>query len=465
MMPMVIKAQGEHFVFTTAWKAQAQFAGYYVAYEKGFYRKEGLDVEIQHPTLTSSALTRLKSQECDAAMFSLMSAMDFISQGFPLVNIFQDSMNSSNMLISRWDTDPLKMKGKKVAIFNSDPNYLTFIMDRREGMHYEWIPFTSGINLFLSGAVDATMVVSYNEYYQLIQAGFKMSDESVYRFSDHDYNIQETGVYVKRDYYLKHRSACQKFAKASRQGWEWAAKHPKEALDIVMKYVDHDHIDQIPDRERCFLFDCFPFAFFTEDIHQDHHEGSCRRNVNILRTHLRKQLKRLQQEFPIDPVENMPQHLYCSPDTVSPREETEKTDEEKGPHDPENMPERILQRNMEKRTQLSIQWVKNLSRHHDDHIEPTPDQKCPCGAMPEPGRRPDPERRETGDGKFSCTLSEPGPEEFSDPLCPFPDGNRIKKIIAEPVPERHMPSAPEIFYRNSKIRLVKVLFQRYAENM
>ena len=88
MMPAAMKAQGEHFVFTTAWKAQAQFAGYYVAYERGFYRKEGLDVEIQHPTLTSSALTRLKSQECDAAMFSLMSAMDFISQGFPLVNIF-----------------------------------------------------------------------------------------------------------------------------------------------------------------------------------------------------------------------------------------------------------------------------------------------------------------------------------------------------------------------------------------
>jgi NitT/TauT family transport system substrate-binding protein len=161
MMPAAMKAQGEHFVFTTAWKAQAQFAGYYVAYERGFYQKEGLDVEIHHPTLTCSALTRLKSQECDASMFSLMSAMDFISQGFPLVNIFQDSMNNSNMLISRWDTDPLKMKGKKVAIFNPDPNYLTYIMDHREGMHYEWIPFTSGINLFLSGAVDATMVVSY----------------------------------------------------------------------------------------------------------------------------------------------------------------------------------------------------------------------------------------------------------------------------------------------------------------
>ncbi len=103
---IIARAQHERFVFTTAWMAQAQFAGYYVAYERGFYKEAGLDVDIQHPTLTSSALTRLKSQQCHAAMFSLLSAMDFISQGFPLVNIFQESMNSSNMLISRWDTDP-----------------------------------------------------------------------------------------------------------------------------------------------------------------------------------------------------------------------------------------------------------------------------------------------------------------------------------------------------------------------
>lgn len=234
---LTVSAQTDKFVFTTAWIAQAQFAGYYVAYEKGFYKEIGLNVEIQHPTLTSSALHRLKTSASHAEMFSLMSAMVFIAQGFQLVNIFQDSMNSSNMLISRWDTNPLKMKGKKVAIFNSDPNYLTYIMDKKENMHYEWVRFTSGINLFLSGAVDATMVVSYNEYYQLLQSGFKLSDESIYRFSDHDYNIQETGVYVKRDYFMTHKTECRKFAQASQNGWEWAAKHPEEALDIVMKYV------------------------------------------------------------------------------------------------------------------------------------------------------------------------------------------------------------------------------------
>jgi len=171
-----VAVRAQRFVFTTAWTAQAQFAGYYVAKEKGFYQREGLDVIIQHPSLNSSAFNRLQTHETDAAMFSMMSAMDFISQGIPLVNIFQDSMNSSNILVSRWNTNPLKLKGKRVAIFNSDPNYQTFIMSRKEGMNYEWVPFTSHINLFLSGAVDATMVVSYNEYFQLLQAGFKLSE-------------------------------------------------------------------------------------------------------------------------------------------------------------------------------------------------------------------------------------------------------------------------------------------------
>lgn len=235
LTPVQLKA--EKFVFTTIWTAQAEFAGYYAAYEKGFYKEAGLDVVIQHPSLTSSAFNRLKSYSCDAAMLSMMSAMDFISQGIPLVNIFQESMNSSRILVSRWDTNPLNMKGKKVAIFNSNPNYEAIIMSQKEGMDYEWVRFTSNINLFLSGAVDATMVVSYNEYNLLLQAGFKMSEDCLYRFCDHDYNIQESGVYVMRDYFLKHPTTCRKFAEATKRGWEWVAQHPDEALEIVMKYV------------------------------------------------------------------------------------------------------------------------------------------------------------------------------------------------------------------------------------
>jgi NitT/TauT family transport system substrate-binding protein len=64
----------------------------------------------------------------------------------------------------------------------------------------------------------------------------------VYRFSDHGYNIQDDGIYVTREYYDNHRNQAKRFAQASRKGWEWAAEHPDEALDIVMKYVDREHI-------------------------------------------------------------------------------------------------------------------------------------------------------------------------------------------------------------------------------
>jgi len=263
------QAWAEKFVFTTVWTAQAEFAGYYVAKEKGFYKEVGLDVVIQHPTLTSSAFHRLQTDQCDAAMFSLVSAIDFISQGIPLVNIFQDSMNSSNILVSRWCMPPLQMKGKKVGIFHSDPSYMLVIMNKMQQMNYQMVPFSSGINVFLSGAVDATMVVSYNEYIELLQAGFNMPEEYLYRFSDHDYNIQEQGVYVKRPYFETHREAVSKFAVASQRGWEWAAHHIDEAVDIVMKYVKENKVATNRVKQKLMLKECLRLQIDRESKHRE----------------------------------------------------------------------------------------------------------------------------------------------------------------------------------------------------
>jgi NitT/TauT family transport system substrate-binding protein len=69
-----------------------------------------------------------------------------------------------------------------------------------------------------------------------------MPKEYIYRFSEHGYNIQENGVYVKRSYFMAHKQEVEKFAAASRKGWEWTAAHPDEALDIVMKYVKEQKV-------------------------------------------------------------------------------------------------------------------------------------------------------------------------------------------------------------------------------
>ena len=238
----IAAAQDGTIVFTPQWTAQAQFAGYYVAEAKGFYREAGLTVKIEHPSATMSAMTRLKKNQCQATTLQLCQAMEMIEEGMPLVNILQTSMNNAMVIVSARGQDPLTQKGAKVGIWSVGFGQLAICMSIKDHLNYKWVRFAQNVNLFLSGALDATLAMSYNEYYQLIQAGLEITDQNVYRFCDHGYNVQEDGVYMTREFYTEHRDQATKFAQASQKGWEWTAQHPEEALDIVMKYVDRDHI-------------------------------------------------------------------------------------------------------------------------------------------------------------------------------------------------------------------------------
>lgn len=236
-----LRAQ-EKLVFTPQWTAQAQFAGYYVAQEMGFYYKAGLDVEIVHPSVTQTAISRIRSNDSQATTLQLSQAMEIINDGIPLVNILQTSMNNAMVIVSRRGMDPLKQYGAKVGIWNAGFGQLAICMSLKENLNYRWIPFANSVNLFISGAIDATLAMSYNEYYQLVQTGIELEKEHVYRFRDHGYNIQEDGVYMTREYYEQHKDQAEKFAEASRQGWEWAIQNPEATLDIVMDYVQREHI-------------------------------------------------------------------------------------------------------------------------------------------------------------------------------------------------------------------------------
>ena len=232
----------ERMVFTPQWTAQAQFAGYYVAQEMGFYKDAGIEVDIVHPSSTLSAMNRIRRNESQATTLQLCQAMEIVDGGIPLVNILQTSMNNAMVIVSRRDVDPLSQKGARVGIWSVGFGQLAICMSLKDGLNYDWIRFASNVNLFIKGALDATLAMSYNEYYQIVQAGYELSEKNVYRFCNHGYNVQEDGVYMTRDYYETHKEQARKFAEASRRGWEWAAEHPEETLDIVMEYVRENHI-------------------------------------------------------------------------------------------------------------------------------------------------------------------------------------------------------------------------------
>ncbi len=235
-------AQKETIIFTPQWTAQAQFAGYYVAQEKGFYKEAGIDVKIVHPSVTQSAVNRMLNNESQATTLQLCQAMELVDLGEELVNILQTSMNNAMVIVSARNKNPMTQKGQRVGIWSAGFGQIAICMSIKEKLDYDWVRFATNINLFVAGALDATLAMSYNEYYQLVQTGMKLSDKNVYRFCDHGYNIQEDGVYMTRSYYEKHRKQAKAFANASKKGWLWAVDHPEETLEIVMKYAKTDRI-------------------------------------------------------------------------------------------------------------------------------------------------------------------------------------------------------------------------------
>lgn len=232
----------QKYVFTPQWSPQAQFAGYYVAQELGFYKDAGIDLEIVHPNSTESALSRIRQNQSHFTTIQLCQAMEIIDSGMPLVNILQTSMNNALVIVSRNGQNPAQQKGIRVGTWSVGFDQIALAMSLKEDLNYQWIRFANSINLFLAGAIDATLAMSYNEYYLLKQSGVEVTEENTYRFCDHNYNVQEDGVYMKPDFYEKNKEVAHRFAEASKRGWIYCAEHPDEALEIVMKYVTMYHV-------------------------------------------------------------------------------------------------------------------------------------------------------------------------------------------------------------------------------
>ena len=156
-------AQDETMVFTPQWTAQAQFAGYYVAEAKGFYREAGVKVRIEHPSATQPAMSRLRKNECQATTLQLCQALEIVDDGIPLINILQTSMNNAMVIVSARDKDPLTQKGARVGIWSVGFGQLAICMSIKDHLNYEWVRFAQNVNLFVAGALDATLAMSYNE--------------------------------------------------------------------------------------------------------------------------------------------------------------------------------------------------------------------------------------------------------------------------------------------------------------
>jgi len=227
-------------VFMPAWQPQAQFAGYYIALENGFYEEAGLDVEIEHVGVNSSRppVDRIADGEVDIILSNPIQALIARNKGIKLKNVLQVNQTTGMMIVSHTPINgPKSLEGLSIGRWKTGFNEICDIACRANDIEVNWVPFLGGINIFLAKAVDATVVMSYAEYFDLVEALGEIPAENTLRFSDWGYDIPEDGVYVTEEYLASHPETVKKFCEATKKGWDWCFEHREEAVDIIMKYV------------------------------------------------------------------------------------------------------------------------------------------------------------------------------------------------------------------------------------
>ena len=238
----VVAVYAQQITFTPQWTPQSQFAGYYAALENGYYEEAGIDVDIMHPAKSYSSINMLLDGSADIITSELIQAMDAVDEDIKLVNLLQTTQHSTLVLLAREENlrSIMQLRGGRIGTWKIGFNEIPQMLDNHQNLDIEWIKFINPLNLYISGAIDATLVKSYNEQILFSMSG--ITPGSVLKFSDMGFDFPEDGLYVTEDFYKRNTELCQKFAQASRKGWEWVRNNREAAIGIVMKYVKAENV-------------------------------------------------------------------------------------------------------------------------------------------------------------------------------------------------------------------------------
>ncbi|MFY9894100.1 MAG: ABC transporter substrate-binding protein [Xanthobacteraceae bacterium] len=228
------------------WVTQAQFAGYYVAKAKGIYKDADLDVTINAGGPDVAPPQVIAGGGADVVIDWMPSALASREKGVPLVNISQTFKKSGLELTCRKDTGiktPADFKGKTLGVWFGGNEYPFLAWMAKLGLKTDGSPggvkvIKQGFNVdpLLQKQADCISTMTYNEYWQVIDAGYKPDQLVVFKYSDEGVATLEDGLYVMEPK-LKDPAFVAKMAKfvsASEKGWDWARKNDKEAAKIVI---------------------------------------------------------------------------------------------------------------------------------------------------------------------------------------------------------------------------------------
>ena len=228
------------------WVTQAQFAGYYVAQDKGFYDEEDLNVTIKPGGPDIAPTQVLAGGGADVAVEWMPAALAAREKGLPMVNIAQPFKSSGMMLTCRKDagietTDDFKGKTLGVWFFGNEFPFLSWMSKLElptEGGEDGVTVLKQGFNVdpLLQNQAACVSTMTYNEYWQVIDAGLTPDDLNVFKYEEQGVATLEDVLYALEENLADpaFEDKMVRFVRASMKGWKYAEENPDEAAEIVL---------------------------------------------------------------------------------------------------------------------------------------------------------------------------------------------------------------------------------------
>ncbi len=229
------------------WVTQAQFAGYYVAQAKGFYKEEGLNVTILPGGPDIAPTQVIAGGGADVVIDWMPSALAAREKGLALVNIAQPFAASGLMLTCLKETGittPADFADKTLGVWfygNEYPflSWMSTLGLKTDGSAGGVTVLKQGFNVdpLLQKQAACISTMTYNEYWQVIEAGIKPEELVTFKYEDQGVATLEDGLYVMEDKLADpaFEEKMVRFVRASMKGWKYAEANTDEAAMIVLE--------------------------------------------------------------------------------------------------------------------------------------------------------------------------------------------------------------------------------------
>lgn len=232
------------------WVTQAQFAGYLVAQEKGFYAEEDLDITILPGGPNIAPEQVIAGGGADIIVTWMAAGLSARDNGVPLVNIAQPFKRSGLMMICPTETGittEADFPGHTLGVWFFGNEYPFFAWMNKIGLATDGseggvtvLQQSFDIQPMIQGQADCISVMTYNEYGQALDAGYGPDNLTIFNYTEMGNDLLEDGLYVMEDTLDDPAKvdAYTRFVKASMKGWAYALENPEEAAQIVVDMDD-----------------------------------------------------------------------------------------------------------------------------------------------------------------------------------------------------------------------------------